>query len=72
MDNIEISQCALLNMTVKVITALEGVYAYKILNSYAIAFKTKFFTKIFSDTFESIQGMSMSFHFQSIFSVNKF
>ena len=71
-DKIDISQCALLNMTVKAIKALETSLhclsihmcihlSNKILNSYAIAFKMKLFTKTFSHTFESIHCMSMSF-----------
>ena len=69
-DKIDISQCDLLNMTVKAITAPETslhiclyirVYTNEILNSYAKAFKMKLFTKTFSHTFESIHCMSMPF-----------
>ena len=66
----------LLNMTVKVITCSTRdflyifVYTYvstnKILNSYAIAFQMKLFTKTFSHTFESIHCRSMSFDFLSL------
>ena len=67
-DNKEISQCALLNTTVKVITTQETsftlfaytcVYTNKILNSYAITFKMKLFTKTFSHTFESIHYVNV-------------
>ena len=63
-----------INITVKVITVVETCFTFlsihvstnKILNSYAVAFKMKLFTKTVSHTFESIHCMSMSFDFLSL------